>query len=207
MRIFLRSRISSEKGVALVYMAVVLTTLLLFSGVALDGGRGYVVKAQLTKAVDGAALGAARNLNTGDPRGEAQRIFRANFPAGYFGTSSSTDPTTDPGFFSSSVNETSGINVVTVTASAVLPTTFMRLANYNDVTVSSSGEATRRMVDLSLVLDVSSSIGTQWGAVHDAAVAFINSFDQNQDRLALVTYGDAARVIDEMPSGRGFDKA
>jgi Flp pilus assembly protein TadG len=191
---------------SLVYMATLLGTLLLFTGLALDSGRAYIVKAQLSKAVDGAALGAARNLNTGDPKGEATRIFRANFPAGYFGTTASTDPTTDPGFFSSRVIPATGLNVVTVTASAVLPTTFMRLGNFNEVTVSSSGEATRRMVDLSLVLDVSGSIGPQWGAVRDAARAFITSFDQTQDRLALLTYSDAAKVIDLMPSSRGFDK-
>ena len=44
---------------------------------------------------------------------------------------------------------------MTVTASAVLPTTFMSLGGFNSMTVGSSGQATRRMVDLSLVLDVS----------------------------------------------------
>ena len=82
--------ISSQDGFALIYMAALLTTLLLFTGLALDGGRAYVVKAQLSKAVDGAALGAARNLNNGNPQAEAVRIFKANFPAGWFGTSSST---------------------------------------------------------------------------------------------------------------------
>src|SRR5579872_6282276 len=96
-----RPSLRTRKGFALVYMAAVLTCLLLFTGLAVDTGRAYVVKAQLTKAVDGAALGAARNLNGGDPRGEATRIFNANFPAAYMGTSSATDPTTDPGFFTS----------------------------------------------------------------------------------------------------------
>ena len=137
-----RARHSGERGIALVYMAVLLTTLLLFSGLAVDGGRGYVVKAQLSKAVDGAALGAARNLNSGDPRAEAVRIFKANFPDGYFGTSSSTDPTADPGFFSLTTDAASGTNIVTVTASAVLPTTFMRLGNYFNMNVTSSGQAT-----------------------------------------------------------------
>src|SRR5881409_2341581 len=178
-----RPHISDEKGITLVYMAVMLTTLLLFSGLALDGGRGYVVKAQLTKAVDGAALGAARNLNEGDPRGEATRIFKANFPAGYLDTSSVTDPTTDPNFFSLRTDTATGVNIVTVSATAVLPRTFMKLGNFQQVTVSSTGEATRRMVDLSLVLDVSSSIGPQWGAVRDAARAFVNSFDAAHDRL------------------------
>src|SRR5579864_8712428 len=95
--------LSGEQGFALLYMAIVLVVLLLFTGLAVDSGRAYLVKAQLTKAVDGAALGAARMLNSGDPRGQAVRIFNANFPPGYLGTSSATDPTTDPNFFVSQV--------------------------------------------------------------------------------------------------------
>ncbi len=201
------SRLSSEQGFALIYMSLILTGLLLFSGLAIDSGRAYIVKAQLSKAVDGAALGAARNLNSGDPRGEAGRIFKANFPTGYMGTTWVTDPVTDAGFFNLQTIKSSGVNVVTVTASAKMPTTFMSLANFTDVTVSSSGEATRRMVDLSLVLDVSSSIGARWSAVRDAARTFVESFDAQSDRLSLVFYGNGARVVDAMPSSRGFDKS
>src|SRR5688572_25165178 len=154
------SRYSNEKGFAIVYTAVTLTALVLITGLAVDGGRAYVVKAQLTKAVDGAALGAARNLNSGDPEEEAARIFRANFPAGYLGTSGVTDPTADENFFELATVQETGVNVVTVRAEATLPTTFMRLANFEELTVRSTGEATRRMVDLSLVMDVSSSIGS-----------------------------------------------
>jgi Flp pilus assembly protein TadG len=200
-----RPRLAGEEGFTLVYMAAGLTTFLLFTGLALDSGRAYVVKAQLSKAVDGAALGAARNLNTGDPRAEAARIFNANFPSGWFGTTSVTS-TSDPSFFSSSVIPATGVNIVNVSATAVLPTTFMRLANWNEVTVTATGEAQRRMVDLSLVLDVSSSIGSQWAAVRDASRAFVNSFDASQDRLALMFFGNGVSVIDQMPSSRGFDK-
>jgi Flp pilus assembly protein TadG len=195
-----------EDGFALVYMAATLTGLILFSGLAVDSGRAYMVKAQLTKAVDGAALAAARNLNLGDPKAEAVRIFKANFPPGYMGTSTAVDPTAQPGFFSSSVDVATGVNTVTVEASAVLPTTFMRLASFDDVTVSSSGEATRRMVDLSLVLDVSSSIGSGWPAVRDAARAFVKAFNASSDRFALITFGNGATVLDQMPSSRGFNK-
>jgi Flp pilus assembly protein TadG len=201
-----RRYLSNERGVALVYMALFLTTLLLSTGLAVDTGRAYVVKAQLSKAVDGAALGAARMLNSGDPRGEATRIFIANFPSGYLGTAVTPDPTADPAFFDLKTIAATGVNVVTVTASAKLPTTFMRLASIDDVTVTSSGEATRRMVDLSLILDVSSSIGWRWPYVRDAARTFINAFDAASDRIALVTYGNGARVLDDMPSGRGFNK-
>jgi len=201
-----RFDISSEKGFALIYMAGTLTLLLLFAGLAVDAGRAYVVKAQLSKAVDGAALGAARMLNSGDPRSEAAQIFKANFPAGYMGTGGG-DPTTAGNFYSMQTVAASGVNVVTINATTTLPTTFMRLASFNEVQIASTGEAQRRMVDLSLVLDVSSSIGSKWTAVRDASRSFVNSFDRNGDRVALLTYGNGGAVVDAMPSSRGFDKA
>jgi Flp pilus assembly protein TadG len=198
-------RASSDQGFTLVYLAVVISGVLIFSGLAVDSGRAYAVKAQLTKAVDGAALGAARNLNSGDPSGEATRIFHANFPPGFMGTSA-VDPAAAPGFFTLTTDASTGVNTITINASATLPTTFMRLGNINSVTVSSLGQATRRMVDLSLVLDVSSSIGSQWPTVRDAARTFIDSFDAAHDRLSLLTFSNGATVLDPMPSTRGFDK-
>jgi Flp pilus assembly protein TadG len=203
----LRSIARNEKGVALIYTAVTLTVLLLFTGLAVDGGRGYVVKAQLSKAVDGAALGAARELNSGNPRLKAQQIFRANFPTGYLGTSSVTDPATDANFYSLATDAATGVNTVTIRANAVLPTTFMGLANYNSMNVNAMGEATRRMVDLSLVVDVSGSIGSAWPIVQAATTDFINSFDAAHDRMALTLFSTGAEVRYSMPSGRGFDKA
>jgi hypothetical protein len=82
----------------------------------------------------------------------------------------------------------------------------MRLGNFSEVAVSSSSEATRRLVDLSLVLDVSGSIGGQWPAVRDAARSFIDAFDPKGDRMSLVTYSYGAKVIDRMPEAYGFDK-
>ena len=63
------------------------------------------------------------------------------------------------------------------------------------------GEATRRMVDLSLVLDVSSSIGsTVAGGARCGAGRSSTRSTQDNDRLSLVTYGNGARVLDQMPS-------
>jgi hypothetical protein len=87
-----------------------------------------------------------------------------------------------------------------------MPTTLMSLANLDVVRVASLGEATRRMVDLCLVLDVSGSIGSKWPAVRDAARAFAAAFDENNDRFCLVRYSNGARVIVPMTATRGFDK-
>ena len=35
---------------------------------------------------------------------------------------------------------------------------------------------------------------------------FINSFDATHDRVALLTFGNGAKVLDPMPPTRGFDK-
>jgi Flp pilus assembly protein TadG len=200
-----RNAFSNEKGFALFYMAVFLTLLCIFVGLAVDTGRAYVVQAQLSKAVDGAALGAARMLNSGDPRQEASTIYRANFPNGWMATTSSTSPS-EAGFYQLQTVAASGVNVVTINATAVVPTTFMKLANFQQLTVHATGQATRRMVDLSLVIDVSGSIGWRWPYVRDAARTFVDSFDATSDRVSLVFFGNGARVIDAMPAGRGFDK-
>ncbi len=165
------------------------------------------MQAQLSKAVDGAALGAARMLNSGNPQQEAASIYRANFPNGWMGTTSSTSPS-DSGFFSMTTDGTTGVNVVNVRATAVVPTTFMKLANFQELTVNAQGEATRRMVDLSLVLDVSSSIGIASGrrfATRRARSSMASRPLRIASRSSCTRHG--ARVVDAMPAGRGFDKA
>ncbi len=201
----LRSRTNKEAGFVLVYMAAGLTTLLLFSGLAVDSGRAYLVKAQLTKAVDGAALAAARNLNSGDPRAEASKVFKANFPSGYLGTRPRSH---DGRRFLQLERRTPrpASTPCTSRPATTLPTTFMNLGATSSMLIGSEGEATRRMVDLSLVLDVSSSIGWRWPAVRDAARTFVSSFDATNDRISLITFGNGATVLDAMPSSRGFNK-
>ena len=71
------SQTPRQEGFVLVYMAAVLALLMVTTGLAVDSGRAYLVKAQLSKAVDGAALAAARSLNSGNPRVEASQIFKA----------------------------------------------------------------------------------------------------------------------------------
>ena len=94
-------------------------------------------------------------------------------------------------------------------ATAVVPTTFMRLAGFNDVTVHSTGEAQRRMVDLSLVLDVSGSIGSRGMAGRERRGRGVHSTHSTRagDRLALITYGNGVQVVQQMPSTRGFNKS
>jgi Flp pilus assembly protein TadG len=198
----------TEDGVILVFIAGVLVVLLLLAGLAIDLGQAYVVKAQLTKAVDGAALASARMGSSAEisEKEEAIRIFRANFPQGYMGTSSVTEPAANPDFFSSFYDQESGVHFITVRAQATIPTTFMRLAGFDKLTVRSMGEARRRLVDLSMVLDTSYSIGSDWNLVRDAARSFIDSFDPSTDRLSVTLFSNGAHVSYPMSSAHGFDQ-
>ena len=90
-----------EAGSSLVYMAAVLATLLMVDRPGRRLPAAYIVKAQLSKAVDGAALGAARSLNSGNPRSGGDADLQGELPAGYLGTAPSPDPTAAANFFAS----------------------------------------------------------------------------------------------------------
>ena len=197
---------AGEKGVALIYMAVTLTSCCLQRGCrrfgqsvcresAADQGRGR----------GGARSGASRQQR--EPEGRGRTDLQGEFPRRLHGDLLGDGSHHLCRFLYPGDREVNGRNIVTITASTILPTTFMKLGNFHEVTVGASGQATRRMVDLSLVLDVSSSIGWRWPYVRDGARSFVDSFDQVNDRMSLTFFGNGARVLDAMPSSRGFDKA
>ncbi len=193
-----------EKGIALVYVGVFLVPLLLCTGLAVDLGRGYLVRANLAKAVDAAALAAARNIIAADPS-QAERvadnIFYANFPAGFLGvTPTKPDLQTriDP----------DGSHIITVTSTALVPTTFMRLAGRDNLQVAALGQATRRLVDMAFVIDRSASLSGAFQQVQAAAMEFVGKFDEGADRIALITFSSSTTVATEnLSSARGFSRA
>jgi Flp pilus assembly protein TadG len=203
-----RTFLKKEEGVALYLFAALLFTLLVFSGLAIDLGRGYIVKAHLSKAVDGTALAAARYVGQGQSTAqtEASKIFYTNFPNGFLGTNNNPTPN-----FTFAYNATDGSNIITVNSTAVIPTTFIKVAGFTQLTVNSSSQATTRLTDMSFVIDRSGSLGSQYPAVQQAAINFISSFDPNNDRIALIFFSHNTIISDPIglngtPSTRGFNK-
>ena len=132
-----------------------ITVLLLFVGIAIDSGIGYGVKAKLSSAVDAAALAAGKAL--GQPGTDAGRIenakstarkfFAANFPDGYL---RATPTMQDPVIVH---DQTTGQWNISVTASATVPTFFLRLSDQTTFTAQSEAAATRRDLDMAFVID------------------------------------------------------
>ena len=143
--------------------------------------------AQQGRGRRGARRGADAEQRRSPCRGG--NIFQPNFPVGYHGHHVGHRPSS-PGFFNLQTDAVNGLNIVTITATAILPTTFMRLGTYDEVTVTSTGEATRRMVDLSLVLDVSELDRVRVGRGPRRFAHFVNAFTAAHDRCALITYSN-----------------
>lgn len=198
------SPLRNERGVAVYMVAVMLLLFMSFIGLAIDLGRGYIVRNALASAVDGAALAAARAIPAGQTaaRNAANRIFQANFPSGFLGVTSVTNPPTVT-FGTAS----DGSSLITVASNAILPTTFMRFAGatFNNLDVGSSGQATRRLVDMAFVIDRSGSLSSVFTQVKTASSNFLALFDTTYDRISLLSFANNTRVHSAIVQpGRGF---
>jgi len=195
----------SQRGTAFAYLGITLFALVGFTGLAVDLGRSYVIKSNLSKAVDAAALAAARTIGEGQSaaRDEANKIFNVNFRNGYLGVTSVQNPPLID--FSVAADDS---NVITVSSRAVLPTTFMQIAGFTNINVSASGQATRRLVDVAFVVDHSGSLSSEYDAVKSAAQQFVSYFDPDKDRVALVMFATSTVIMDPINTGaHGFDKS
>ena len=169
-----------QEGQVLVFAALTIVVLLGITGLAIDGGIAYGVRAKLSSAVDAAALAAA-NATGDSSNGYAAAIaagtarFNANYPTGLYLKSTPSAPTISvvPG------TPRPGDIQVTVTASATAPTYFMQVLGLNKVNASSTAQATKSDLDMVFVIDNTGSLDT--GSVPSdlkaAAVSFINNFN------------------------------
>ena len=137
-------------NVAIIY-ALSLIPLLIAAGAAVDFSRALVVRSRLAEALDaaGLAVGASTNLNASQISTLAQQYFNANYPANKIGV---------PG----SLNVVQTGQVITLSATANLPTTLMAVAGITHLDVSVSNEITRsnKALELALVLDTTGSMAS-----------------------------------------------
>lgn len=213
-----------RRGQVMVLIACVASVMIGLGGLSVDLVLAYSVKTFLATATDAAALGAVRALERGvtytDQQSEVQRVaqmlFDANFPDGLLLTGNSsqfsqsvkvaakTMDSNAPPMFESDPDMKAGMREVRINTVAEAPTFFMRYFGVNKVTVRASAYAARRDVNVMVVLDRSASLksANAWDDVQNSAIQFIQKFDNNRDRLGLVTFGTGANV--DFPLGRGF---
>jgi Flp pilus assembly protein TadG len=181
-------------GVILFLTVGMLCLIVPMVGLAIDASLLYAVKARLSAAVDAGAMAGARSLHRGmdlaaqeaSARTTATAFFNANFPSGQLLTSN-RQITVE---VDQSILKT---RTVHLEGSVDAPALFMRLLGFSTTTVSAEGTASRRDVNLILVLDRSGSMaGTPMPAMRAAARDFVSRFAEGRDNVGLIVFGGTA---------------
>jgi Flp pilus assembly protein TadG len=180
----LAMHLRNETGAVMVIVAGGMVILLGMAGLALDSGRAFIERAELSRAVDAGVMAAARALRSGEAsaRNQALAMSRANGVV-------PDDPRTTVDVIFGMTPE--GDHTVTMTATRPMPTTLMRLLGRKTVDVGSSATAVVPPVDLIFVVDQSGSLGSAgaWDDLQDAARSFVDYFSDDLDQMALVSFG------------------
>jgi Mg-chelatase subunit ChlD len=196
-----------QSGQVAVIVALCLALLAGAVGLALDSGRAYLVRARLSAAVDAAGLAAARAVSRGEDaaarnaaaHAAAGRAFRANYPQGYLGSTPALRPL--------ALRLDKGRVVVDVSATASMPAGLTAVMGFTRLDIEADAQAVRRDLDLALVLDTSTSLASAGQQVRDAATQFLERFDPDTDRVALLHFAYGAEVDAPVRSqARGFDR-
>jgi len=180
----LMPQLRSEAGAVIVIVAGSMVILLGMAGLALDSGRAFIVRSELSRAVDAGVLAGARALRAGEAsaRRQALAVALAN------GVSRDDSLTSIRVTFGQTPERD---HTVTVAATRPMRTSLMRLLGRQWVDVGSSATAVVPPVDLVFVLDQSGSLESAgaWDGLQDAARSFVDYFSDDLDQLSLVSFG------------------
>jgi len=165
---------ADRRGTVITFMAVAIVPLIGALGLATDAARGYMVRSQLSSALDAAALAGGKVMFSANRDADIDKFFKANFPDGYMGaTVTGPQITVNP-------DKTK----LKLTATAVIGTTFMHVLGFKTMSVEAATEVTRTidMLDLVLTIDMSGSMGQPMTKIQGARDA--------ANSLVGILYGD-----------------
>jgi len=177
-----------RRGGIAVFLATAIVPLVGFLGLAVDTTRGYLVKSRLSQALDAAGLAGGRVIFSANRDADIQMYFAANFPPGYMGAA-----VTGPTIVVDAQSEK-----LSLQASAVVDTTFLRVLGIETMTVRSEVEVTRQtqLLDVVLSIDVSGSMSSSAGggqtriqAARSAANTLVDILFGNDETKDLLKIG------------------
>ncbi len=158
----------SRNGAVSVLFGLSVVAVVGFLGLATDAGRGYIAKARLGQALDAAALAGGKVIHLPYRDAEIQKYFEANFPGDYMG-SVLVDFDIDVG---------EGNEQLTISATAKVPTTFLRVLHIDDMKISARSVVKRsvRGLELALIMDNTGSMrgGNKISTMKAAATDLVN---------------------------------
>jgi Flp pilus assembly protein TadG len=178
-----------RQGSAVVYVAAVAIPLVTVVGVSIDAARGYLVKSKLSQALDAAGLAGGRVALSDTRDADIRMYFESNFPPGYMEAQlGANDPqiAMDP-----------NAEELTLSATATIPTTFMRILGHENMTVRANNVIHRTVkgMELALVMDNTGSMSSnnRIGLMKSSATELVNILFGSRETapnfwIALVPY-------------------
>ncbi len=168
-----------QRGAMVAIIALAIMPVFASLALAIDLGRGYLLKSKLSYAIDAAALAGGRAFDSDIREEDVTMFFEANFPDQYMDAQlTGSGP---------SVTINDNDNTITIEAEATMPTHFMSVAGIDTVTVAARTVVQREMrgMELALVMDNTGSMRSsgKMAAMKDAAAELVN-----------ILYGDRETV-------------
>lgn len=168
--------ISDKSGGVLIIIALMIPVLLGVTGLSVDLGRLYAAQAKAQNASDNALLGAVATSGGGSATAEARRLFNANFPTGYLGTTATPISVSQSG------------NVYNSVVNITVPTNVMQLFGAGATTLTIRSQVTRnagnKTYEVAMVMDNTATMNLP--ALRSGATTFVNSMFGASTTLANV---------------------
>lgn len=184
--------IHNQRGAFAVIFAVALLALLGFVALGIDAGRWYLVRAELAKGVDAAALNGAKNISNPFVTAKtlAEEFGSANFEPGFVGTPSSGAGTVQ---FNATMVDNDKISVI---GNVDATSTIAKVFGFDRVPVTASSVAQKKEVEIMIILDRSGSMdGTKIADLKTAAKSFLANFQstQDKDKVGLISFASTVK--------------
>ena len=174
-----------ERGSLLIFVLVVFSGMILVGGAAIDLSRNETIRASLQYNLDRAVLAAASLRQTQDPGDVViDYMSRVNALTDF---SVTVDANVEP-----------NSRTVRATATAQMDTWFLNIAGINTMAISaaSTAQEKRPTLEISLVMDVSSSMGqgnklsNLKGATKDFVTTLMANADPNTVTISVVPFNN-----------------
>ncbi len=166
----LQALAKDQRGAVMLIVGLAIIPLFAVIGLAIDTGRGYMLKSKLSYAIDAAGLAGGRSFDTNLREQDIMMYFDANFPAGYMSSELL------PGNPVVTIDDQQ--NTITIQTSATMPTAFMGVVGVHEMTVSARTVIKRELrgMELALVMDNTGSMRGNGGmaAMKPAATELVN---------------------------------
>lgn len=198
-------QVSNSRGIFAIVTALSVVSLFAFVALGIEVGRWYVVRAELSKSVDAAALLGAKNYSNPflAPEDLMAAVGQANFGPGLLGTEGSPLISGTLGA-EGKVYVEGSTNVLNKVTQVVEMQSHIAEGTYEKTYITSSGVAQQREVEIMMVLDESGSMSGAMSNLKSAAQSFVDFFEHTDDtdQFGLITF--ASGVVVERALGPDF---